>query len=74
LFVLKDKKRFEEILASRNMNKSKLSFATGITANVLYQAISGRMTIYPKWRKKISEVLGTEESELFTNTVVHIDE
>lgn len=54
-------------LNKRNISKLQLALNAGIAPHYLYNALNGKMPFYPKYRRKISEFLGIDEAELFSD-------
>ncbi len=52
-------------LKARNISKLKLAQAAGIASSDLYNALNGKKTMFPSWKKRIAEALGKAEEDLF---------
>lgn len=57
--------KLTEELKTRNITKYKLHKITGIAKCDIYNAINGKIPMYPGWKKKIAEALGKAEEDLF---------
>ena len=55
----------KEVIKERGISQRQLSIRAGISNQDVNQAINGKRPFFPAWRKRISEVLGMPESELF---------
>lgn len=53
------------VLEKMGISKNQLAMEARINPADFYQAINGKKPFFPAWRKRISEVLGMPESELF---------
>ena len=62
-----------DVLKERNISKLQLALNAGITPSDLYCAFNGAQPVYPKYKRKISEFLQTDESELFAESEVKND-
>lgn len=49
----------------KGLSKQKLSQLTGISPSNLYHIETGKIFVYPGWRKRISEALDVPEADLF---------
>lgn len=56
---------FEEILKERKLSKLKVAMDAGISPGDFYQALSGKIPFYPKWRRLLAECLDLKEDDLF---------
>lgn len=59
---------FKELKATMNekgISGYKLAQMTGISNSDIYQALSGKKTMYPNWKKRIADALGCSVDELF---------
>ena len=61
----KDFKILKEILRERGMSMNELSFCSRIASSDLNQAINGKRTFFPAWRKRVAAALNLEEKEIF---------
>lgn len=58
-------KKVIEKMKEKGISKMQCAIQMGISPSDLYNALNGVKPLYPKYRKKLSEVLNTPESELF---------
>lgn len=57
--------KLKGILAERGISAYRLAKDCGIASQNIYNCLSGKQYVYPKWRQKISEYLGLSEEEIF---------
>ena len=53
------------ILEKHGLTVNKLALEAKINPSHLYAAINGKIPFYPAWRRRVAEVLGVDEAELF---------
>lgn len=61
---------YEKVLKAieeKGLTKHKVAYLMGINPADLYHALNGKKPMYPKYRKKLSEVLCVPEDELFVD-------
>ena len=61
----KDFMILKEILRERGMSLNELSFCSRIAYSDLNQAINGKRTFFPAWRKRVASALRLAEKEIF---------
>lgn len=49
--------KLKEVLKERNISAYKLAIECHIATPDMYQAINGKKTMFPKWKRAISEYL-----------------
>lgn len=49
----------------QHITTNRLAKLASITPQDLYAALAGKREMFPGWRKRISEVMGVSEGELF---------
>jgi len=54
-----------EVLEKRKISRLQLALQAKVTPTDLYLAIAGKKPFYPAWKRRISEYLQINESELF---------
>ena len=59
------KNRIAELRAKHNMTQLELSYQTRISSSNISALEKGKVYFHPGWQKKIAEVFGVNESELF---------
>ena len=57
--------KLRRLLWEKRMSQVKLARDAEMGQTNLSDALCGRMTFHPAWRRKVSAVLGVEESILF---------
>jgi len=57
--------KLRRLLWEKRMSQVKLAREAEMSSTNLSDALCGRMTFHPAWRRKVSAVLGVEESILF---------
>lgn len=57
--------KLEQVLRDRGISKCALAMKCGIPPSALYNALNGKIVIWPKYKKSISDYLGMTEEELF---------
>ena len=58
-------KTLKSILEERKITPYRLAKDCGIATSDIYQALSGKKPMFPKWRKVIAEYLKMDECQLF---------
>lgn len=53
------------ILKQRKISKMQLALNARITPSDLYQALNGKKTFFPAWKKRIADFLDVDIEELF---------
>ena len=63
MITIKD--RVKEACNERNISVSNLLMIANIQSGDFYQALAGKRTFFPAWRKRIAEALQMQEEDLF---------
>ena len=58
-------KKLISVLNARGISRYKLSKITGIRHPNLYNALNGKIPLYPGWKKRIAEALELPEEDLY---------
>lgn len=63
---MKKYQRLRDELWDRHMSVRQLALAAGMVPQSLYAAMSGRVSFWPGWRKRVAAALEMSEEELFS--------
>lgn len=59
----------KRVLKERNITAYRLALECKIALPDIYQALNGKKTMFPRWKKSIAEYLKMSEEELFERGV-----
>ena len=65
--------KLKTILKDRGLSVNKLAFRAEIANTSLYNALAGKIPMYPRWKKRISEFLELPEEEIFDDQDTALD-
>ena len=60
-----------DVLKERNITPYRLAKDCGIASSDIYQALSGKKPMFPKWKRAIAEYLNMDEHQLFERSGEH---
>lgn len=60
-----EQKKLKQIMQEREISAYRLAIDCKIALSDIYQAISGKKPMFPRWRKSIAAYLEMEEKDLF---------
>lgn len=55
----------KNVLKERNITPYRLAIECNIALPDMYQALNGKKTMFPRWKKSIAEYLRMDEKDLF---------
>lgn len=58
-------KKLKRIMKERGISTRRLAIDAGIVPQSLYAALSGKVTFWPGWKKRVAAALQMDEAELF---------
>ena len=59
--------RIEQELRIRGLSHAELSRRTGIHTSTISRLVAGKTYAYPGWKRRLTEVLGVDGEELFSD-------
>lgn len=57
--------KLRAIIEERGITPYRLAKDCNISVTLIYGALNGTVSFYPRWRKSIAEYLGMTEEEIF---------
>lgn len=57
--------KLKEIMKKQGISVNRLSFMSMIASSDLHCAMNGKKPMYPNWKKRIADALGTDIDSLF---------
>ena len=63
--------KLKQVMKDQRISTRRLAIEAGIVPQSLYAALSGKVTFWPGWRRRVAEALGMDEAELFEEVTEH---
>ena len=57
--------KLNDVLKEKGISKLKIAMMANITPSDFYQAINGKRSFFPAWRKRVSQALKMDEADVF---------